>query len=276
MKIGVVASPIRDNTPFRLRYWNKHLSKEDFYDAIVHHSYHKVVDGIADAGVMISEKKVYENKYQIFNTYRDRIILEMEFGFLARILEYQQIYGDKEIWITEWNLQMTKTTGNTLLQSLFVAHYLLNIISDNNLQDIKLATYHNLAGRDLSGSIFQGDKKGLITHSTYIPFSMLSLLFEKDIVKVSKETIDKETYIFYCENKEGDVQMIYILNWSDKEIHFPLLEEWGTYSCQSFYSQNLYDTPDVNGLFGKQRPLLDQDMRNIDINRYSFSCFYQD
>ena len=70
--------------------------------------------------------------------------------------------------------------------------------------------------------------------------------------------------------------MIYILNWSDKEIHFPLLEEWGTYSCQSFYSQNLYDTPDVNGLFGKQRPLLDQDMRNIDINRYSFSCFYQD
>ena len=39
---------------------------------------------------------------------------------------------------------MTKTTGNTMLQSFFVSHYLLEILSNPELQNIKIATYHNL------------------------------------------------------------------------------------------------------------------------------------
>ena len=41
--------------------------------------------------------------------------------------QYTSIFKDKEIWITEWNLQMTKTTGNTMFQSLFVCSLFIRV-----------------------------------------------------------------------------------------------------------------------------------------------------
>ena len=56
-------------------------------------------------------------------------------------------------------LQMSKTTGNTLLQSLFVAQYILELLSNPDLSSIELTTYHNLGGRDLSGQFLGVIKK---------------------------------------------------------------------------------------------------------------------
>ena len=63
--------------------------------------------------------------------------------------QYTSIFKDKEIWITEWNLQMTKTTGNTIFQSLFVVSLFIRITRKSKFTKCKNCNYHNLAGRDV-------------------------------------------------------------------------------------------------------------------------------
>ena len=121
--------------PSRLINWNQKLSEETFYDAIIHHSYLKVIDGDDDYGLMTREDEVSSTKKEQFDLYKKRIKTYFTTGFVKDIIEYNKIFG-KEIWITEWNLQMSKTTGNTLLQSLFVSQYLLELLSNPHLQNI--------------------------------------------------------------------------------------------------------------------------------------------
>jgi hypothetical protein len=94
------------------------------------------------------------------------------------IKRYNTIFN-KPIWVTEWNLQMSKTTGNTMFQSLFVSNYLLEILSNKDLANISITTYHNLGGRDYSGSIFSTNTGSLEIRSTYYPLKMIGELLEK-------------------------------------------------------------------------------------------------
>ena len=68
---------------------------------------------------MTREDAVSLTKKMQFDLYKKRIKTYFNSGFVKEIIKYNKIF-EKEIWITEWNLQMSKTTGNTLLQSLFL------------------------------------------------------------------------------------------------------------------------------------------------------------
>ena len=247
MKVGVVAAPIKDKIPNRIRNWNIVLSQENFYDAIIHHSYHKVVDGEEDAGVMISEDDVKNSREEQFNLYKDRILEEISTGFLNRTNQYTSIFKDKEIWITEWNLQMTKTTGNTMFQSLFVAHYLLELLSNPNLQNITIATYHNLAGRDVSASIFKGSKDGFEIHSTYEPLKYISDVFEYDISEIEKKVIDN-IFTYNCFNQDGNLIISYVLDWNQYQIKYKNYISDNPFNYTVYYSENLYDLAKKDGV----------------------------
>ena len=247
IKVGVVAAPIKDKIPNRIMNWNIILSQENFYDAIIHHSYHKVVDGEEDAGVMISEDDVKNSRDDQFNLYKDRILEELSYGFLNRMSQYTSIFKDKEIWITEWNLQMTKTTGNTMFQSLFVAHYLLELLSNPNLPSITIATYHNLAGRDVSASIFKGVKDGFETHSTFEPFKYIGDIFDYDISTIEKQVIDN-VFTYDCFNKNGSLVISYVLDWNQYQIQYSNFLNDHSFNKIVFYSENLYDLANKNGI----------------------------
>ncbi|MBT6808403.1 MAG: hypothetical protein HOA52_02820 [Flavobacteriales bacterium] len=241
MKVGVVAAPIKENTPKRLLNWNTKLAQQTFYDAIIHHSYFKVVDGEEDAGVMVSEKEVTESKEIQFELYKDRVLDYFNEGFVKEINEYNTIFNNKDIWITEWNLQMTKTTGNTLLQSLFISQYLLELLSNPNLQNIKIATYHNLAGRDVSGSIFKGVKDGFETHSTYYPLTFLSAIFKNDIVKIDKDKFNN-IYTYNCLDKNNKLVFSYDVDWEMNHFRLNFKE-----TIKIYGSNNLFDKENQNG-----------------------------
>jgi hypothetical protein len=269
MKVAVVSAPLKEKMPNRLKNWNSILATEDFYDAIIHHSYHTVVTGEANAGVMVSEQAITQSKKDQFDLYKNRILLELKNGFISRIKEYNSIFNNKEIWITEWNLQMTKTTGNTMFQSLFISHYLLEILSNPELQNIKIATYHNLAGRDVSGSIFQGDKESFITHSTYFPFSMLSILFKNNIIKMEKKNMkDQDAYIYHCYTSDNKIRLTYIINWSNKDFYYSTKGNMDL--VNSFYSKNLYDRANIKGKLFSEYYMLERDSNPL-IRPYSIS-----
>ena len=247
MKVGVVAAPLKKKMPNRLKSWNSILAKEDFYDAIIHHSYHTVVDGEADAGVMVSEEESGHSKKNQFNLYKNRILEEMQTGFTSRIKEYNFIFNNREIWITEWNLQMTKTTGNTLLQSLFVSHYLLELLSSPELQNIKIATYHNLAGRDVSGSIFKGVKDGFEIHSTYLPFKYIGDIFDYNVVRIDKYESDN-TFTYNCYNKNDNLVISYTIDWIKNHFEYKNYSNDNIRNHKVYYSENLFDIADNKGM----------------------------
>jgi len=245
IKVGVVAAPIKYNMPSRLLNWNQKLSEETFYDAIIHHSYLKVIDGDDDYGLMTREDEVSSTKKAQFDLYKKRIKTYFTTGFVKEIIKYNEIF-EKEIWITEWNLQMSKTTGNTLLQSLFVSQYLLELLSNPDLQNISIATYHNLAGRDISGSVFKGIKGGFEIHSTYYPLTFLSKIFENDIIRIEKEVKD-DVFIYYCFDSTNNLKISFDINWEKNE--FILSENMGTDSVYvtKYLSEDLFDISDEEG-----------------------------
>jgi hypothetical protein len=245
IKVGVVAAPIKYNMPSRLLNWNQKLSEETFYDAIIHHSYLKVIDGDDDYGLMTREDEVSSTKKAQFDLYKKRIKTYFNTGFVKEMIKYNEIF-EKEIWITEWNLQMSKTTGNTLLQSLFVSQYLLELLSNPDLQNISIATYHNLAGRDISGSVFKGIKGGFEIHSTYYPLTFLSKIFENDIVRIEKEVKD-EVFIYDCFDSTNNLKISFDINWEKNE--FILSENMGTDSVYvtKYLSEDLFDMSDEEG-----------------------------
>ena len=51
-----------------------------------------------------------------------------------------------------YNIQKKR---NTLFQGLFVANFFFFLISNKCYEEIELTTFHNLAGRDFGGSVFQ-------------------------------------------------------------------------------------------------------------------------
>ena len=210
IKIGVVAAPLGKKRGHRHNIWNKKLNNESFYDAIIIHSYAKVIKGNDLDGQMTSEITESSNIESQFNLYKDRLVDFLFSSYPDEVQKYVKLFN-RPIWITEWNLQMSKTTANTFFQSLFVVNYLLEIFCNPDLNFIELCTYHNLGGRDFSGSIFRNDND-LIVQATYDFFILVEKVFELNVVNIKREK-KKNTYIYSCYNKKRKLVSSYEINW---------------------------------------------------------------
>ena len=217
LKTAVVAAPIIKNKKHRHYIWNSKLSKLNFYDAIIVHSYAKVVKGKDRYGQMIDEESEGDLSVS-FIKYKDRIHYYFKHGYPQEISEYNLIFDNSPIWITEWNLQYSKKTGNTHLQGLFVANYFLELLSNPDLQNIDLTTFHNLAGRDFGGSVFQMKNNTTLIQSTFYPLQIVSNVFSNKEINVLKEQVDDDIYQYIFSDNEGVVSICWI-NWSEKKYN---------------------------------------------------------
>ena len=249
LKTAVVVAPLGKRKGHRHNVWNEKLSKLDFYDAIIIHSYAKVTKGEDKDGQMVSEEAEGKNKTEAFEIYKNRAINYLANQYPKQVQEYVSVFN-KPIWVTEWNLQMSKTTGNTLLQSLFVTNYLLELLSNPDFKNIELTTYHNLGGRDFSGSIFRNNKDKMEIQSTYFSFMMIGKTFKNDIVRVEKD-VEGEVFTYKCFNEKGNQLFTYVIDWNLKEIicYDKSLELDGIIEEVHISSNNLFDLPDINGKF---------------------------
>ncbi len=265
IKIGVVVAPLGKKGNHRHNVWNKRISELDFYDAIIVHSYAKVIKGTAEYGQMINEELEKGSQGEQFEIYKDRMNYFFKNIFPEEINTYTQLF-DKPIWITEWNLQMSKITGNTMLQALFVVNYLLDILA--KFDNIELTTYHNLGGRDYSGSIFKNYKESVEIHSTYYPLKILSILFEsnEDFI-ISREIIQNEIKVYkvYYQNK---LEKIFIINFSENSFNYFITD---FNFVKSYHSSNLYDKADIFGKLSLEVVKNKVNMNNINLKPYSFN-----
>ena len=248
LKTAIVVAPLGKRNGHRHNLWNERLAKLDFYDAIIIHSYAKVTKGKDRYGQMISEEAEGESKAEAFEIYKNRAIDYLTDEYPKEVKAYVNLFN-KPIWVTEWNLQMSKTTGNTLLQSLFVAHYLLELMSNPDLSAIELTTYHNLGGRDFSGSIFRNNKEEMEIQSTYYPLKMIGKIFEHDIVRVEKKRFN-DYFSYSCYNIEGVKKFIFSIDWENNIVELQTSSEFNKYifDVVEYKSDDLFDIANVNGL----------------------------
>lgn len=250
LKTAIVAAPLGKRKGHRHNVWNNRLAEMDFYDAIIIHSYTQVIQGKTLAGQMVHEEIEGENNKEKFDLYKSRALNYLHFEYADEVQQYIAIYN-KPIWVTEWNLQMSKTTGNTLFQSLFVSQYTLEVLSNPFFSSIELATYHNLGGRDFSGSIFRNNKSNMEIQSTYLPMTLVGKIFEDSVTNIISTRI-KNVFNYKCYDKYGKELLIYRLDWDSNRFTciYNILDS----SADSivYKSANLFDTADKNGILDLQ------------------------
>lgn len=244
IKTAIVAAPLVNKKNHRHTIWNSKLSKLDFYDAVIIHSYAKVTKGVDLYGQMLSEESEGENKKEAFDIYKDRALQYLNDDYPKEVQSYTGIF-EKPIWVTEWNLQISKTTGNTLLQSLFVSQYILELLSNSALSPVSLTTYHNLGGRDFSGSIFRNNNETLEIQSTYNSFRLLGKIFHLKDLSVKKEVVS-DLIFRYTIYSDGIKRYQFVINWSDKSY---LNKNKPSYSViiEKIFGENLFDLADKKG-----------------------------
>ena len=238
LKLGAVAAPVTRNQ-IRHDNWNKLLKDEDFYDAIIIHSYAKVTQGKDKYGKMENEISEGKTKKEAFSLYRDRIIKYFNYSYPDEIKKNNEIFSNKPIWITEWNLQMSKITGNTLFQAIYVTNFLLEISVSEQLSNIELMTFHNLAGRDVSGSVIENSNGKLKTHTTFLAMHLISEIFNDDELEISKRELNNFCYI-YTFVKNEDVKYYYIVNWSEDSQIINLKKSIEKSNIVEYYGSELY------------------------------------
>lgn len=152
LTIAVVAAdptepnPKTDQGRFMMR-WNQLLGKEQFYDTYVPHLYPKVSG---------CEQKGGENLKEVFECIDFTLAIDHQNYHEIIVQHYKQFYGDKKMWVTEWNVDAASTTANTLRHAAFVADFIMGMAEANAVHNnlIDLACFHNFGSGGYAAPIF--------------------------------------------------------------------------------------------------------------------------
>lgn len=109
--------------------WNDRLGREKFFDAYIVHMY----------------AFPRERRNLSFEQLRAALIGDSDIALTQAVNYYQQRYGDRPLWVTEWNITEPRNKiANTQLHALYCGNFFLNLLDHQNR--ISLANYHVLAG----------------------------------------------------------------------------------------------------------------------------------
>ena len=93
-------------------------------------------------------------------------------------LEYYRNLYNKEIWVTEWNIGLSKPLANTMVQGMLISKMLLEF----NINRVELATFHNLLAKEFMFSMinpsWSGEFGDFQKRVSYYVFKQLSSLFQ--------------------------------------------------------------------------------------------------
>ena len=138
---------------------------------------------------------------------------------------------------------MSSVTGNTLLQALFVSHQLIELASLQE-SNIDIATFHNLAGRTLSGSMIMRRNNKTHINATFNSMRIVKGLFRDSLFLAHKSEITKDCFEYCFISKEENRKLYYWINWSDApiKIDMKLTGKKSEYFGETLYDKNAGNT----------------------------------
>jgi hypothetical protein len=266
LPVAVVSAPNNRGVK-KLTDWNNKLAKEDYYDAIIIHPYAKIVKGKDVAGRMLTVIPEGADQNDAYEIYKKRAIKYIISDFKLEIDRYNKTYNNKKIWLTEWNLQMSSVTGNTLLQALFVSHQLIELASLQE-SNIDIATFHNLAGRTISGSMIMRRNKKTHKNATFNSIRIVKELFKDSLFLVHKSEIKKDCFEYCFMLEDGNKKLYYWINWTGEPIKTDVRL---TGKKSEYFGENLFDKNSDNTEF--QYNIIDFVDSEVNLTPYSVTLF---
>jgi hypothetical protein len=236
LPVAVVSAPNNRGSQ-KLTDWNNKLAKEDYYDAIIIHPYAKVLKGRDVAGKMLTVTPEGTGDSDAYTIYKDRAVKYISSDFNQEIRKYNKTFSNKKIWMTEWNLQMSPVTGNSLLQALFVSHQLIELASLQE-SNIDIATFHNLAGRTISGSMIMRRNKKTNINASFNSMRIVNELFRDSLFLEHKSEIKKDCFEYCFMHEDGNKKMYYWINWTEKHVNLDLILSG---KKSEYFGENLFD-----------------------------------
>ena len=158
-------------------------------------------------------------------------------------------------------------TGNTLLQALFVAHQLIELASIKYC-NIDIATFHNLAGRTLSGDLIMIEKNKYKKNSTFKSMKIISKLFASELFFVHKSEVQKNFFEYCFISQKENRKLYYWINWSGESQKIDMIASGKQIE---YYSKNLYDKNSISKEFICNE--IDYHNHKINIKPYSITFF---
>ena len=162
---------------------------------------------------------------------------------------------------------MSSITGNTLLQALFVAHQLIELASLQN-SNIDIATFHNLAGRTISGSMIMRRNKKTHKNATFNSMRIVKELFKDSLFLVHKSEIKKDCFEYCFMLEDGNKKLYYWINWTGEPIKTDVRL---TGKKSEYFGENLFDKNSDNTEF--QYNMIDFVDSEVNLTPYSVTLF---
>jgi hypothetical protein len=262
LPVAVVSAP-NNRGLNKLKDWNDKLAKESYYEAIVIHPYAKVVKGKDVAGRMLTVISEGTGKKEAYLIYKDRAVKYITADFKEEIIKYNKTFKNKEIWLTEWNIQMSKVTGNTLLQALFVSHQLIELASLKE-SNINIATFHNLAGRTLSGAMMMKNNNKTRMNATFNSMKIVKELFTDSLFFEHKLEFKKECFEYCFVSADKSKKLYYWINWSGIPVKIDVNRKG---KKLEYFGENLFDKNIGDSQF--KYNVIDFDGSEVDLKPYS-------
>jgi hypothetical protein len=172
------------------------VSKESFFDAVSFHYYFR-------AGSCENT-----NESDASNCYLQNVIEEYKDNFEPTITKLNQLFPNKQIWLTEFNLfEPGKNIGGTNVHGLLLLNLSLRM-SNNSLLDKVIL--HNLAGIDKVFSTITISHNTIVKNPLHAAFSNVSPRLKSYYpVSIEKEiSIEQNTFFFTDKNHKSAYRIV--------------------------------------------------------------------
>ncbi|MCO5230785.1 MAG: hypothetical protein M9958_06480 [Chitinophagales bacterium] len=233
MKLGVVAADPTEANPqgsyqkFQ-NLWNATLGKEIFYDFYIPHLY---------SNVSTCEKKGGDDLKAVFGC-TDLTLAPEYYHYHQIVLEhYKSFYGNKKMWVTEWNVDAASTVANTIRHAEFVGESLMGLIdlcAKNN--ELEYAFFHNYGSGGYAAPLFTYTQQQKVNYlkregniaynSTYFPFLYFRELLNLEALRMDEkisypQNITVKNVVFKTfVSKDKSSIFLYFINKSAEKIAF--------------------------------------------------------
>lgn len=260
--LGIVAASPTEARPKssegKFKYhWNQVVGKENFYDFYIPHLYPKV-KGCAEFGGD-DLNKVHECLNLTISTEHlnyHQIIVDY----------YKQFFGNKKMWITEWNSQAENNISNTIRHAEFVGEFLMGLI-DISIKhpQLEYAYFHNYGSGGFVSPIFTYTnrnntpyfkKEGKIAYNaTYFPFLFYRHLLDNKVKRIQESVqypnkLSNQNIVFKTFVSENNQELyLFFINKTANKVPFEVKGVKKILKTEGVQGQYPWSVAGYNGLY---------------------------
>lgn len=258
---AVAASPTESNPKGNYgkykQLWNITLGKENFYDFYIPHLYPKV-QACADFGG--------GDKAKVFECLNLSLGIEHLDYFQIIVDYYRPYFGDKKMWITEWNSQAEGQISNTVRHASFVAEYLMGLIDySEKYPQIEQAYFHNYGSGGYVSPIFTYSNKAsslyykkeghIAYNASYFPFLYVRQLINQNAQRTAEQItypkdLGKDKIVFKSfVNADKRKLYLFFINKSTQYIPFEVAGAQQIIQTQGIQGKYPWSVAGYNGIY---------------------------